>query len=277
MKSSNTRKPPRLRAYLSIFRIRFLGSLQYRIAAYAGIVTQFAWGGMTVLLFGAFYRGGGRFPMEYPQLSSYIWLQQAFLALFMSWFFDPEIFELITSGNIAYELARPADIYFIWFTKNAAIRCSKAALRCLPILAASLLLPKPYGLSLPASPLAFIMFCVTMALALGVIVAFSMFVYIAAFYTVSWLGLRMLALALLDFFTGALIPLPFFPEWLRTAVELSPFGAMQNLPLCIWCGHIAGAEMWKSFGLGVFWLVALVTAGKLWMARALRRVTIQGG
>lgn len=277
MTYSESRRPTRARAYLSLFRIRYINSLQYRAAAYAGVLTQFAWGFMIILQFGAFYRGGGEFPMEYSQLSSYTWLQQAFLALFMSWFMDGEIFSLITGGNIAYELARPVDLYLMWFTKNAALRCSRAVLRCIPILAISFFLPAPYGLSLPVGFTAFFMFCITMALALGVIVAFGMLVYIATFYTMNPLGVRLLAATASDFFTGALIPLPFFPDWLRRIVELSPFGSMQNLPLRIWCGHIAGAEMWRAVGLQIFWLVALVACGKLWMGAALKRVTVQGG
>ena len=44
-----------MRKYLSFFRIRFSMGLQYRAAAAAGIVTQFVWGGMEVLVFRAFY------------------------------------------------------------------------------------------------------------------------------------------------------------------------------------------------------------------------------
>ena len=39
-----------MKAYLSFFRIRFLAGLQYRTAAWAGIATQFAWGGMNLSL-----------------------------------------------------------------------------------------------------------------------------------------------------------------------------------------------------------------------------------
>ena len=63
-----------MKKYLSFFRIRFIAGLQYRAAAWAGIATQFAWGGMTILMFWAFYQSGeNNFPMTFPQLSSYIW------------------------------------------------------------------------------------------------------------------------------------------------------------------------------------------------------------
>ncbi len=41
---------------------------------------------MTLLLYAAFYKtGADAFPMTFPALASYIWLQQALLALFMTW------------------------------------------------------------------------------------------------------------------------------------------------------------------------------------------------
>ena len=74
-----------LRKYGSFFRLRFAMGLQYRGAALGGIATQFAWGFLNILLFDAFYRADpAAFPMGFASLTSYLWLQQAFLALFMS-------------------------------------------------------------------------------------------------------------------------------------------------------------------------------------------------
>ena len=88
--------------------------------------------------------------MTFQQTVSYVWMQQAFLALFHVMVFENEIFDAITSGTIAYELARPMDLYDRWFCQSAANRCAKALLRCLlPIFAIVFLLPVPYRLVLP--------------------------------------------------------------------------------------------------------------------------------
>lgn len=72
-----------MKKYLSFFRLRFLMGLQYRTAALAGIVTQFAWGGMEILVYKAFYEADANaFPMSFSATASYIWMQQAFLAFF---------------------------------------------------------------------------------------------------------------------------------------------------------------------------------------------------
>ncbi len=267
-----------MKEYLSFFKIRFSIGLQYRAAAWAGMATQFAWGGMTILLFRAFYQSSqNAFPMTMPELSSYIWLQQAFLALYMAWYFDNDIFNSITSGNIAYELCRPIDIYAMWFIKNMAVRLSRAVLRCLPILIFAAFLPAPYNISLPTSPVAGLLFFVSMALGFLVLVAFSMLIYISAFYTISPMGIRILATSVVEFFAGAVIPLPFFPQNLQTLMYLLPFASMQNAPFLIYNGYISGERTLAAISLQIIWLILLLALGKLLMARALRKVVVQGG
>ena len=267
-----------MKQYLSFFRIRFIAGLQYRAAAWAGIATQFAWGGMTLLMFWAFYQNGGdSFPMAFPQLSSYIWMQQAFLAMFMAWFIDNEILESITSGNIAYELCRPCDIYAMWFTKNMAIRLSRVVLRCAPILLVAALLPAPFHITLPADWLAGVLFLLSVILGFLVLIAFSMLIYISAFYTISPMGMRFLATSVIEFFAGGIIPIPFFPEALQPLMYALPFASMQNAPFLIYTGHIRGAAALQSIALQIFWFVVLLTLGRLLMRRALRNVVVQGG
>lgn len=267
-----------MRAYLSFFRIRFLAGLQYRAAAWAGIATQFAWGFMNILMFRAFYAAApDAFPMQFGQLSNYIWLQQALLAMFMTWFFDNDIFDSITGGNVAYELCRPCDLYWMWFAKNMAVRLSRAVLRCAPILLVAAFLPAPYGLRLPADLTSALLFLLSAVLGFLVLVAFSMLIYISAFYTISPMGLRILATSVLEFLTGALIPIPFFPEWLQPVLYALPFASMQNTPYLVYSGYISSAEALQAVGLQCFWLVALVILGRCLMKPALRRVVVQGG
>lgn len=263
--------------YLALFRVRFQNEMQYRVAALAGVCTQFVWGFMEILLFRAFYAGGGEMPMTFSQLVTYEWLQQAFLALFMLWFWDKDIIEAITGGNIAYELARPMDLYNMWFTRVAAQRIARALLRCLPVLLVAFLLPEPYRMSLPVSFGAFLLFVVSTALGLCVVAALTMLVYALTFFTMSASGVRIFAASIAELLSGAVVPLPFFPEKWRLLAELSPFAAVQNLPLRLYSGNLAGDEALFYLGMQVFWLVALVLLGRILLRRMRRRLVVQGG
>lgn len=267
-----------MKKYISFFRIRFLHGLQYRAAAAAGIVTQFFWGMMEILVFKAFYESGSQaFPMATADLSSYIWLQQAFLALFMIWFWEADIFEMIEKGTIAYELCRPVSLYDMWFTRCLASRFSKAVLRCIPILFVAWFLPARYRLNPPADAATFLWFLLSMLLAALVVVALSMLIYLSAFFTLSAAGIRMVIQNLVDFLSGAVIPLPFLPETILPVVEFLPFASMANAPLRIYSGDIAGAKLYETVLLQVFWLLVLLAAGKWMESLARKKVVVQGG
>lgn len=267
-----------MKQYLSFFKIRFTAGLQYRAAAWAGIATQFAWGGLAILMYHAFYQNDANdFPMDFQTLSCYIWLQQACLAMFMAWHFDVEIFNSITTGNIAYELCRPCNIYTMWFIKNMATRLSRMVLRCLPILLFAAFLPEPFGMYLPVTPLAGVLFLLSLVLGFLVLVSFTMLIYLVAFYTISPIGLRILTTSVIEFFAGAIIPIPFFPQAMQPIMYALPFASMQNTPYLIYTGHISGSEILAPVALQVFWLIVLVGIGRFWMSRALKRVVVQGG
>lgn len=267
-----------MKKYFAFFRLRFSISLQYRAAALAGLITQFAWGAMRILAFRAFYRAdASAFPMDFQATSNYIWLQQAFLALFMFWGMEADIFDSIRNGNIAYEICRPVGIYEMWFSRTAALRLSRAVLRCFPILLVAAFLPAPYGLTLSVSISAFLWFLLAMVLAFLLVISGTLLVYLSCFFTISPRGIRIIVSSLAEFLQGSLVPLPFFPDHLRGILELSPFAAMQNVPFRIYGGDIAGAEIYSAVLLQLFWIVTLTGLGKLMEHKAMKKVIVQGG
>lgn len=267
-----------MKKYLSFFRLRFVMGMQYRAAALAGVCTQFFWGLMEVMIFSAFYEAdAAAFPMSLSATISYVWLQQAFLAFFAVWMLEGEIFEAIRKGNLAYELARPVDIYNMWFARSVANRLSRAVLRCFPILLIAVFVPAPYGLCMPASLPYFMLFLAAMVLGLAVTVSVCMLIYVLAFFTISPRGVRMVFTSAIDFLAGAIIPIPFFPEKLAKVLEMLPFAAMQNVPLRIYSGSLNGTELVQAISLQIFWLVVITLMGKILCRKAEKSAVVQGG
>ncbi|NSW92265.1 MAG: ABC transporter permease [Firmicutes bacterium] len=267
-----------MKAYFSVFRMRLINGMQYRVAALAGVVTQFFWGFMFIMIYEAFYLSSVQTPpIALQQLVSYIWLQQAFLVFVVLWYRDSELFNLITSGNIAYELCRPCGLYGFWYAKLTAQRLSGALLRCLPILVVAFFLPEPYGMSLPPNLAAFGLFVLTLALGLLVLVSISMFIYISVFVTMSPVGSLLMIGVLGDFLAGGIIPIPLMPLWLQRIAYALPFRLAADLPFRVYSGNIPVNEALTGVLTQIAWLAVLVILGRLALNKVLQWVVVQGG
>ena len=197
-----------MKPYLSLLWVRFLSGLQYRAAAFGGLATQFFWGLMLIFIFSAFY-GDAAYSngFSYRDLVTYIWLQQAFLMFFILFDWDAELFDMITTGGISYELCRPINLYQMWYVKLLSKRLASGLLTFSPVVTLGFLLPEPYNLSLPQSPLSFTLFVVSLFLALFLLVSISMMIYISVFKTMHPAG-SMLIIGMAGGFLQV-IPYPF--------------------------------------------------------------------
>lgn len=267
-----------MNAYVAIAKLRFVSGMQYRTAAFAGIVTQLFFGFIFIMVYVAFYRFSVvEPPMTLQDVASYIWLQQLFLGFIALWFRDQDIFELITSGNIAYELCRPCEIYGFWYAKLLATRLSNTMLRCFPLLFVVFVLPSPYRLGLPPSVAVWCLFIVSLLLGMLVVVAISMLIYISVFWTMSPTGSILVVAVLGELFAGMVIPVPFMPAWLQTIVYVFPFRWTMDFPFRVYSGHIPLSEALWGIPVQLLWLFALVAFGRWCLGKALRHVVVQGG
>ena len=103
-----------MKLYLSYFKLRIMSFVQYRIAALAGLSTQFFWGMMLIFIYIAFYtNGSGVDSISLTQIITYTWLHQAFYALLSVRLVDDEIADSISSGNVAYEIISPYNLCYL--------------------------------------------------------------------------------------------------------------------------------------------------------------------
>lgn len=264
------------KAYVGLFRMRLIRGLSYRAAAIAGACTQFFWGFMLVSVLQAFARAGGS-PLDSGQIASYVWLQQAFLVLVVVWFRDGELVRSICSGDAAYELCRPVDVYSFWFARFLGGRLAAAALRSLPILAVAFFLPEPWRLRLPSGPAAFGCFVAAMGLGMCVVVAISMFSYVLTILSLNAQIGFLFIVPLVEFFSGLLLPLPFMPGPIQAIASLLPFRYCADLPFRIWSGAQALDGLPRLFLFELAWLAALVASGRAALRGALRASSAVGG
>ena len=269
-------------AYLALLSARYRMMLQYRAAAAAGAATQFFRGFIRIMILRAFYLSSSiEPPMSFASVVTYIWLGQALLA-FLPWNQDNEIDAMVREGNVAYELVRPLDLYWLWYARTFATRAASASLRCMPIvLVAGVALPllgvDGWALGPPPSWAAGAFFAVAFGIGILLGCAITMLVHISLMWTISGEGLSRLMPSVVMLFSGMVIPLPLFPDGLQPLLHALPFRGLVDVPLRIYSGGIPGSEAWGAIALSAAWTLALIALGRFLLARGTRRLVVQGG
>ena len=189
---------------------------------------------------------------------------------------------MVREGSVAYELVRPLDLYSLWYARTFAMRTAGASLRFLPIvLFAGFVLPwlgyPEWALQAPPSWAAFGFALLALSLAVLLGCAITMLIHVSLMWTISGEGLSRLMPSLVTIFSGMVIPLPLFPDWLQPLITALPFRGLVDVPLRIYSGDLPLAEAWGALALSALWTVALIALGRVLLARGTRRLVVQGG
>ena len=267
-----------MRLYLNYFRLRILMFMQYRTAAIAGLSTQFFWGMMLIFIYIAFYTYGNNVDsMSLSQIITYTWLHQSFYALLSVRLSDEEIADSISSGNVAYEIIRPYNLYFWWYIKVFAKRVASGILRIIPVVLLAFMLPEPYGLSLPSSFLNFILFMVSLILGIFIVTGINMLVYTIGFYTYNQNGISQIINSLIEVLSGAYLPVVFLPMFIQKVTYFLPFRMITDLPFRLYSNNIGVNEGLISILFQFIWIIILIVVGNLIVKKSLKKVFVQGG
>lgn len=104
------------------------------------------------------------------------------------------------------------------------------------------------------------------------------FVGTICFYTQTIWGVNTMKDVVVSLLSGATIPLAFFPEQIRKAVEFLPFQAIYHTPLHMLTGtDMTLADYMQGLGLQLFWVLAMLLISKVFWKRSLKVLTINGG
>ncbi len=269
-------------AYLSVMAARQRVLLQYRAAALAGVVTQAFWGAIKLMVLAAFYRVGTVTPpMAFAEVVAYVWLGQALFAL-LPWNADEDLVQQVRSGGVAFDLLRPLDLYAFWFARTLAFRIGRTLLRSGPIaLLAGLALPlvglEHWALAPPPSLASGLAFAASLAATILLSTAITMLLQVSLLHSLTGLGVQSVLPALVTVFSGMIVPLPLYPDFLQPLMRAQPLRGLCDVPYRIYTGHIAPPDAMLEIAQQLGWSVALIWLGRGLLTVATRRVVIQGG
>ncbi|MDT3399654.1 ABC-2 family transporter protein [Streptomyces sp. B1866] len=249
----------------------------YRVATAAGVFTNTVFGFIVAYTYLALWDQrphlGG---YDASQALTFVWLGQALLATvsLMGGGFADELQDRIRSGDIAVDLYRPVDLQLWWLAGELG--------RALFQLLGRGILPMAFGalvfdLTLPGSPLTWLWFLVSVALAVCVGFTVRFLVGLSAFWLLDGSGVLMASGLLGTFFSGIVLPLNVFPGALGEVARALPWSAMLQVPADVFLEEHRGLGVARALAFQAGWAAALLAAGRAVQAVATRRVVVQGG
>ena len=123
----------------------------------------------------------------------------------------------------------------------------------------------------------FLLYVVSLVLAYMISFYFNVSYGFMAFYLKNLWGADILKECIINFLSGATIPLAFMPQALAKVLNFLPFSSLSYTPVMIYMGMYSGQEIAVKILMQVFWLLAMVLLSKAIWNHAVKRLCSQGG
>jgi ABC-2 type transport system permease protein len=263
-----------MRLYWEVAKRAFQNQLAYRTANLAGLVTNAFFGYIRATIFATAFAGQTIIAgYDAPATITYAWVTQALIMVVHLWGWW-QVEQTIRDGSIVFDLSKPFSFLGFWLARDYGRAFYFLLFRAGPVLLMGQLM---FGLRWPEQPLTWLALGVSVALAVTVSFAWRFILNLTAFWTTDARGLGQLAGAMVLFLSGFVIPIRFFPDWLRTVVLALPFASITQIPCEVFLERFGAAELAFALAQQAMWAAIMLAASQWLLAAATRRVVTQGG
>jgi ABC-2 type transport system permease protein len=255
----------------TLFALGFRRHAAYRAAAFGGAFTNCIFGLIraAVVLAVIGTAGGTLGGYDTAAAATYVWLGQALIGPIHlgAW---SELAQRVRTGDVAVDLARPVDPTLAYLAADLGRAAFLLLPRGVPPLVIGALTT---GLAVAATPGPYALGLLSVALAVAVSFTCRWLVNLSAFWLLDLRGPMTLYVTAADVLSGLVVPVRWFPEWLRTFAAATPFPSMLQTPVDV----LLGRAGWPEIGIQALWLAGLLAAGRIVFAVGTRKLVIQGG
>ena len=263
-----------MRLFYELALRSFKRTLAYRTAAIAGVMTNFFFGlinaAILVALMGENVNVEG---FSVQSVITYTGLSQALIAYLMV-FGSYDLMDAVHTGEVASDLLKPMRLFYYHLAQDFGRAFAHLLLRGVSIIFIYALM---FDLSYPESIMAWLALVCSLLLAWLVSFTWRFLVNLMAFWSPNARGFGRLAFLGSMFFSGMLMPLDFFPDWVQRVCYLTPFPYMLYTVNETYLGLLSASETLQALALQLAWGIGLAICAQLILKRGVRRLVILGG
>jgi ABC-2 type transport system permease protein len=261
-----------VRKYLTVFRVNWQNSLQYRAPTVIYILGYTLYIVVLLFLWTAIYREGGHVgPYALSELVTYYLVQfviNTVVISYVSW----EIIDHIREGFFSNFLVKPVSYFAYWFTLNLSGKLFETIVIALVVLGFATAVGP--SIDLPIHLGAYGMFLT--AIALGIVLAFELefCIGLIAFWLIQVRVFKYMLQYAVFFFAGSLLPLDVFPRPLAELAAHLPFQYLVFVPIQIFLEK--RPVPFADFAVAGAWIVAFYFLARWMLTRGIARYEAVG-
>ncbi|WP_420631844.1 ABC transporter permease [Candidatus Leptofilum sp.] len=263
-----------MRLFWEIALRSFRRHLTYRAAAIAGLITNFGFGWLRVSVLLALYDGRSAVEgITQNDLYAYVALTQAvitYLGIF-GWY---DLMNSVYTGEVGTDLLKPMSFFNFWLAQDAGRAAVAVLLRGVLIM---IFFGLVFPMSYPASVAQWVWLATAVLLSWLVSFTYRFLINLAAFWTPNAKGISRFAFIFAMFFSGFLMPLRLYPDWVQTVAQWTPFPHMLNTVMELYLGLLQGPALIQALLTQAAWVLILAVLGQMLLRTAVRRLVILGG
>lgn len=264
-----------LNRYGVFTRKSFLRAAAYRFDAWTRILGNVMMLSMWGFIWYALYQGKGSVEsVSFHSMLSYILVSQALQGIHGAGTPLWEIQERVRTGDIAMEMLRPYDYPLrMLFTDFGSIAFYFLT-AVLPLYTFIFLIFNPI---LPTTLSQVVLFILSAILGYFIRYCIELTFGLFTFWLVETGGVEDIFYFSISLFSGSVVPLWFFPDWLEQLAMYLPFQGIYFVPNSIFVGQLTGQALFMAILTQVAWLVVCYALLRFVWAKASMKIVVQGG
>jgi len=263
-----------MKKYLFAVKTQIITGLNYSFNVYGNIIMQ------TIIMITSAFFWRALFENEatvsgtdVDSMLTYV-VMSSMLSVLMFTNVERRIEMSVLKGTIAVDMMKPINIFALFLAEDIGSVIALIFQNLIPIFViGSLIIKVPRIASASLIPLFALSLVASLAINWLIAALFGMWAF-TAFDIDALIQVKKHLLRLLS---GSIIPIWFFPDWIRGILEALPFMYIYQLPLSIYIGKGDVTQMVNQIIIQYIWLAALLAVFLFIQSRVTKRVMVHGG
>lgn len=260
--------------YIEFLKKSFQQQFAYRTNTIIHLFTSFIYIFVTVNIWSALYNGKDAIDgVTIKEMLTYVLMVQLVRTI-VRLSVSKYVAERVSRGIISIDFIRPVNLKFCAVFDSLGTALYNVMMFAAPMLVFGSVI---WGFVLPSALYQWLLFIPALGLAIVLYATMEYIMGLTAFWTKTDFHISWVIGSFMTLFSGSLIPLWFYPEWLKSIAYFLPFQYFIFAPINIFLGKVDLNGALTIVLFQVIWLIIFILIERFIWVFAQRVITVQGG